>query len=108
MTVLSRTVPDMSDASRPSASSDGPAIPDSPWSILEAVDSGIAVTQPDGTVVFANRLLSDITGTPIPAIVGSTVFALFDSEARTELEQLHAAALAGCAGESSSRYDTCV
>ena len=84
----------MSDASRPSASSDCPAIPDSPWALLEAVDSGIAVTQPDGTVIFANRLLSDLTGTPIPAIVGSTAFALFDSEGRTELEQLHAAALA--------------
>jgi len=94
MTVSSRTVADMSDASRPSARSDCAAIPDSPWSLLEAVDSGIAVTQRDGTVVFANRLLSDLTGTPVRAIVGSTVFTLFDSKARTELEQLHAAALA--------------
>jgi PAS domain-containing protein len=94
MTVLSRTVPDMSDASRPSVSSDCPAIPESPWSMLEAVDSGITVTQPDGTVVFANQLLSNLTGIPIPAIVGSTAFALFDSERRPELEQLHAAALA--------------
>jgi PAS domain S-box-containing protein len=94
MTMLSRTVPDMSDASRPSASSDCLPIPGTPWSLLEAVDSGIAVTQPDGIVIFANWLLSDLTATPIPAIVGSTVFALFDSERRTELEQLHAAALA--------------
>jgi PAS domain S-box-containing protein len=86
-------VPDMNDARRPSTS-DRPAIRDSPWSMLEAVDSGIAVTEPDGTVVFANRLLSDMTGTPIPAIVGSKAFALFDSEGRLELEQLHAAALA--------------
>jgi PAS domain S-box-containing protein len=94
MTVLSRTVPDMNDGNELSASSDGLAVPDSPWSMLEAVDSGIAVTRPDGTVVFANRLLSDLTGTPVPAIVGSPAFALFDSERRTALEQLHAAALA--------------
>jgi len=91
---MSRMVPDMSDASRPSVSSDCPAIPDSPWSMLEAVDSGIAVTQPDGTLVFANQLLSNLAGIPIPAIVGSTAFALFDSEMRPELEKKHAAALA--------------
>jgi PAS domain S-box-containing protein len=94
MIVLTRTLPDMNDARRLSASSDCPAIPDSPWSVLEAVDGGIAVTRSDGTVVFANRLLSDLVGTPIPAIVGSTVFSLFDGEGRTELERLHSAALA--------------
>jgi PAS domain S-box-containing protein len=92
----------MSDATRPSGSSDCPAVPDSPWSMLEAVDSGIAVTQSDGTVVFANRLLSDLTGTPIPAIVGSTVFTLFDGERRTELERFHAAALATSAPQRTN------
>jgi len=92
----------MTEASKPSASSDFPVVPDSPWAMLEAVDSGIAVTQPDGTVVFANRLLSDLTGIPTPAIVGSTVFALFDSEARTELKQLYAAALATSAPQRTN------
>jgi PAS domain S-box-containing protein len=72
---------------------------DSAWSVLEALDTAIAVAQPDGTVIFANAPLSDLTGIPLAAIVGSPVLALFERDRRDELERLHAAALTTSAAQ---------
>jgi len=61
--------------------------------VLKALDTAIAVTRPDGEMIFANAPLSDLTGMPLATMVGSPVFTLFDHERRDELERLHAAAL---------------
>ena len=70
---------------------------DSAWSVLEALDTAIAVTSPDGAVIFANDPLSDLTGMPLATIVGSPIFTLFDRERRNELERLHAAVMTSAA-----------
>ena len=64
------------------------------WSLFESVDTAIAVTQSNGTVVYANAVLASLAGSPAAAIVGSTVFGLFDGAGRGKLERLHADALA--------------
>jgi PAS domain S-box-containing protein len=87
----------VSDDSRSDAS-DNP-ISKSFWSVLRALDTAIAVTEPDGTVIFANAPLTDLMGLSLSAIVGSAVFALFDHERRSELERLHAAALSTFAAQ---------
>jgi len=78
----------------PTAHSGAAIPPHSPWSLFDAVNTAIAVTEANGTVVYANHLLADLTATPASAIVGSTVFRLFDGNRRRELTQLHAEALA--------------
>ena len=87
-------------AKAPIAAPGGPSGPDGPsqsahaaWSAFDAVDTAIAVCRRDGTVVFANALLADLTATPLEVIVGGPVFRLLDAGRREELKRLHAAAL---------------
>jgi PAS domain S-box-containing protein len=94
----------MSDASKPPASGECREICDSPWSVVKALDTAIAVTQPDGAVIFANPPLSDLTGMPLATIVGSPVFTLFDRERRDELGRLHAAALMTSAAQRAAAH----
>ncbi len=62
--------------------------------MFEAVHSAIAVTQSSGTVVYANDALARLAGRPAAAIIGSSIYRLFDSNSREPLERLHAEALA--------------
>jgi PAS domain S-box-containing protein len=88
-----RTDGEVADTVSAAAQSGETVSPNLPWSVLEAVDTPIAVTQPNGTVVYANAQLARLIGVPATAIVGSMVFRLFDSKSREELERLHAEAL---------------
>jgi PAS domain S-box-containing protein len=83
----------MRDAGRPPSSHDCRVLGASPWSVLEALETAVAVTQPDGAVIFANAALSDLMDLPLPAILGSSISTLFERERRATLEQLRAAAL---------------
>src|SRR5271168_1044354 len=60
------------------------------WSVFEAVPTAIAITRSNATVVYANEPLARLTGTAAAAIVGATVFRLFDSNRGDDLERLHA------------------
>lgn len=83
----------------------------SAWSVLEAVDTAIAVTRSNGTVVFANALLAQLVGKPAAAIVGTRVFRLFDGNSREELERLHAETLLTAAQkrtEAACAQDTAI
>lgn len=68
--------------------------PNSRWSVFEALNSPIAVTHSSGTVAYANDALALLTGRPAAAIVGATIYGLFASRNREQLERLHAEALA--------------
>ena len=74
----------------------------SPWWLFDAVDTAIAVSQPDGIVAYANPRLLSLTAHFVPPLIGSPVFRLFDGRNLEELEALHENVLRSpqCAGST--------
>ena len=94
----------MTDASRPATSTDLGNIGSSRWSVLDALDTAVAVTQPDGAVIFANAPLGHLMEMSLHAIVGSSVFNLFERQRRAELARLHDAALKTSAEQQTDAH----
>lgn len=70
------------------------ATTDSIWSLFDFVGNGVAVTRPDGTLVFCNAALFELTARSAATLLGSSIFKLLDGGANGELQNLHRAALA--------------
>jgi two-component system, LuxR family, sensor kinase FixL len=66
----------------------------SPWFLFDLVASGVAVTTPDGTLVFCNSALLQLLAQDAQALAGSSIFKLLNAGANNELENLHRIALA--------------
>ena len=94
----------MNDASRPATSTRRGGRCDLSWSLLEALDTAVAVTKPDGVVIFANAALADYLCMSVRALVGSSVVNLFEPQWRAELTRLHAAALESSAAQKTEAH----
>jgi two-component system CheB/CheR fusion protein len=66
----------------------------SPWFPFDLVASGVAVTTPDGTLVFCNSALLQLLAHDTQALAGSSIFKLLNAGPNNELENLHRIALA--------------
>ena len=77
---------------------DGPApsrqaTTNSPWALFDSLGTGVAVTQPDGTLEFCNASLLQQAAQSAATLSGSSIFNLLES-ANGELQSLHRAVLA--------------
>jgi PAS domain S-box-containing protein len=85
----------------------------SSWFLFDLVESGVAVTAPDGTLEFCNTTLLQLLAQDTKAQPGSSIFSLLDGGANNELERLHRIALATNkeirtqVRSSSSRFVAC-
>jgi PAS domain S-box-containing protein len=62
--------------------------------LFDLVETGVAVTAPDGTLEFCNTALLQLLAQDAKALLGSSVFSLLDGGANHELERAHRTALA--------------
>jgi PAS domain S-box-containing protein len=65
----------------------------SSWSLFDLVGSGIAVTAPDGTLEFCNLALLQLLAQDAEALLGTSMFEVFEGSSGNVLERLHRAAL---------------